>query len=331
MAVTEHVIINSTRRDIASLVPGRKAQLANRIRPTSFGVTSITATLGPMMAAQDVVIQGLTSIATLRTVYAATFDDIDPSDPSSALCNATFRGPVGTLDQLIGTFVYTDNDSLNCSVTMPLGNLPTSGMLTDVLTLSSQIISMQTTDAAIAIDVQQSADNKWYNLLLQSSASGMVTVTATGGCTANGLPTLLSNVQMFANLEADQFQLDFGHRCGAPIGRIEGSQQSPLSTGATVWVPIYMHSSAQAALQSFTGMWQYQLGTLQILDVVKPGSTNTIAGYDCFKYSDKVALAYSIADDRVKLNIVWPEEPLPLCALTTGPRYSVIAVLHLQV
>jgi hypothetical protein len=90
-------------------------------------------------------------------------------------------------------------------------------MLTDVLTLSSQIASMQSSDASIAIDTQQVAGDTWYNLILENSASSAVTLTATGSCTPDGQPTLSSDVRVFANVEAEELQLDIGNRCGMPI------------------------------------------------------------------------------------------------------------------
>lgn len=332
--MTTYAALSSSDPGVAALVAGRVAGLGNRVKPTALGDVIIDARLGSATVASPVTVQGVTSIASMSTSFTASADGVDAADPSRPLCTRTLRGTVGTLGQLIGTFAYTESDGLNCTVTMPLGNLPAAGLLTDVLNVASQVTSMTSSGAAITVEEDTSSPGDTaYLLTLRGSAERAVAVTTTGSCTADGQPTLRGDVEVFANVEAEALQLDIGNRCGAPLGGRNGTTQGLLPAGGSVWVPVYFRADDTTRMQSITALWQFAAGSLTVSDVVKPGTAvETEPAYDCFTYSSKVALAYSAAVDRVKFNVVWPQEVLPACAPSPGAeRYSVIAVMRIQV
>jgi hypothetical protein len=139
---------------------------------------------------------------------------------------------------------------------------------------------------------------------------------------------------MFANLEARNTSLDFGHRCGAPISSASTSATlaaTPLPTGATTWLPLYLSMPPSYYMKSVSAVLTYDASKLRVINVRSPDEPPQDSGggsagfYDSFTLND-AAFTVNYGDtNAVTVTLVWPEPQKLLQGLT------VIALLYVQV
>lgn len=138
---------------------------------------------------------------------------------------------------------------------------------------------------------------------------------------------------IFANLEAREASLDFGHRCGAPVsaGSPPATAGTPLATGATTWLPLYLSISPTLYMKSVSAVVAYDTSKLRVIAVRSPDepAAESAGGsaefYDTFTLND-AAFTVNYGDtNAVTVTIVWPE-PQQLAQQVTA-----IALLYVEV
>lgn len=199
--VTSSASFASSDASVAALATNANGAVSNRIRPSSFGSATISATLGSQTVNASVAIVGSTSISSIALATLFDSDGVDASDPSVVQCSSTFRGDIGATSELVATFYFADNDVLACPVTVPVGSLSRTAIQDDYITLQSAL-------SGIASDRSQSVTvvaPDWlpphpsgFDLLLQDSAPDVVTLTATSTCVAAGVFFALAGSLKFA-------------------------------------------------------------------------------------------------------------------------------------
>jgi hypothetical protein len=260
--VTHTVNSASTPAPISLISNAANSTLLNHISPSSSGIATIGSAMGDLTVdVQVTVLAASTTISSVR-IQDATFspDGVVEADPSYALCSDTFRGLPGDKADLRAVFTYTDeDDGLSCPFELPIGDLaPSPRPLHDVSVLISSLTS---SGPAITIDAG-------HNLELQQSSASPVQLTATVNTQCN--PANISDAQLvYANLEAEAYQVDLGHRCGAPVGKIsdDGTTQRLLAIGDTEVLPVRLSVPVGATLQSITIATTFDDTLLEVNDV----------------------------------------------------------------
>lgn len=148
-----------------------------------------------------------------------------------------------------------------------------------------------------------------------------------------GDPNIVGTTSIFANLEAREASLDFGHRCGAPIASVSppATLGTPLAIGATVWLPLYLSISTTLYMKSVSAVVTYDTSKLRVIAVRSPDEApDESAGgsaefYDSFTLND-AAFTVNYGDtNAVTVTLVWPEpQQLP-------QQVSAIALLYVEV
>lgn len=148
-----------------------------------------------------------------------------------------------------------------------------------------------------------------------------------------GDPNVVNTTTIFANLEARDESLDFGHRCAAPVSSVATAATvgSPLARGDTAWLPLYLSISPSLYMKSVSAVVTYDDSKLRVIAVRSPeGPADAAAGgsagfYDSFTLND-AAFTVNYGDtNAVTVTLVWPE-PHQL-----AQQVSVIAVLYVEV
>ena len=319
----------------------KNTSLINHVAPQAFGSANIVSTIGAgaITLSSDpvpITVAGTTSIASIEILRGA-FDDLNVSatDPSFALCNNTFRGFVGDEAELRGRFTYTDDDGLACPFELPLGTLtppppPPLAPLHDVTVLVP--------NGGLASSDTSSIQIGGRNLQLQQSSAGEVLITATvaAACSASGTADISGSAPIFANLEAEDYQLDVGHRCGAPVGIVQGASQQPLAVGQSTWLPVRLAVPAGNAMQTITFALTYDDAYLTInasrfgveqglpeFAAVNSGDTNAIRyngvwscqGKEVPSASDLLEFEFQVRNSSTRHMTQYTTSPVPLCVL----------------
>lgn len=148
-----------------------------------------------------------------------------------------------------------------------------------------------------------------------------------------GDPNVVGTTAIFANLEPRDTSLDFGHRCGAPMSSVSplATLGTPLTTGDTAWLPLYLSISPQLYMKSVSAVVTYATSKLRVIAVRSPdeapdASTGGSAGfYDSFTLKDAMFTVNYGDTNAVTVTLVWPEpQQLPR-------QVSVIALLYVEV
>ena len=293
--------------------------LSNYITPDAAnapGVANIVLTMGSLSSTVPVTVGGTTSIASIQ-LNDPSFesDDVDAADVSFELCSATFRGFVGDQSQLSATFTYTDED-LACPFTLPLAALdPSSAPRHDPGVLIQALTSADT--AAITTSSRY--------LVLQDSSVASVTITAdvAAQCTASGFADMSGDLPIYANLKARDYQVDFGHQCGAPVALMVSRRvQRPLALGDTVQLPMRLAKPDGAVMRSITIATEYDDTLLTVTDWNTEGAGATFT--PALNYGDS---------NVVRFNGVWSSTSQPgrlqlLFNLLINVRYICSACLR---
>lgn len=170
----------------------------------------------------------------------------------------------------------------------------------------------------------------WSVAAVHGCGDGGFLLTATP---CAGDPAIVNTTSVFANLEAREASLDFGHRCGAPISTVSSpaAAGTPLAMGSTAWLPLYLSISPTLYMKSVSAVVTYDISKLRVVAVRSPdeaadASAGGSAGfYDSFTLND-AAFTVNYGDtNAVTVTIVWPE-PQQLLQQVTA-----IALLHVEV
>lgn len=309
--------------------------ISNRIRPRGIGAATVTATLGAETTSAAVTVAGVTAISSIALAPTYVSSGVDAGDPSEPACSRTFRGDIGAVSELIGTFDFTDTDTISCPVTMPLGTLSRTAALDDVLTLQSALAALSSSNpAAITVDaaVWTNPARNGFDLRLVDSAADAVTLTARSTCVAAGAPDVTSTAALYANLEARETFLDVGGRCGPPLAAAASAGAAALlRVGELAAVPLYLTVSGGKLMKSVSAVVTFDESVLRVRAVRSPevaaaaGGCGAAPFYDAFTLAD-ATLTVNFGDtNAVTVALVWANP-------TVMPRaVNVLAVICVEV
>lgn len=222
---------------------------------------------------------------------------------------------MGDEAELTARFAYTDDDGLSCPFELPLGTLTPPP--------AAPLVPLHDIAVLVPTGAQSSADPSSIqvigrNLQLQQSSTGAVLVTATvaAACSTSGAADVSDSAPIFANLEAEDYQLDFGHRCGAPVGILQGTaNQQPLTEGQATWLPVRLALPAGTAMQAITLAITYD-DAYVAASATRFGGGAQLPEYPAVNYGDTNAVRY---------NGVWQ------CEGTAVPTSVVLLEVQIQV
>jgi hypothetical protein len=246
--VTHH--ISSTALDLRS--NSFNASLQNLLYPLSSGTADIVSTMGNMQCTVPVTIAGDTSIAKITLLEKQFPDkDVDVQDPSQFLCSSTFRGYPGDEASVYARFMYSQHDGLACPFVLPLGNL-----MSQVPPLHNMSVIIDTIQTSDTLSVRMTQDRNL--MLVQSSVAELsVNATVSAFCVDPGSSSVSDHIFIHANIEAEDYQFDVGHRCGSPISHISSGSQRELRVGDSEWLPMRFTVPANNSMQALTVAMTY--------------------------------------------------------------------------
>lgn len=308
-------------------------QIDNYMAPQALGDTVVDiATKSDccnQVASVDVSVQGTTDISGI-SILEPIFDgsDVASTDPSAALCPKTFRGQPGYVAGLEAEFTYAEHDGLACPFRLPLGTLrQVERPVHDVSTLLGSLAS--TGPSVVSVNADQ-------NLVLQGSSVQKIQITAAleGACTSSGdasNPGESDSTDVYANLEATDYQLDVGHRCGSPMAKLyvngsDTAQRLLAANEESDAMQVRIVTPASNLLQSVTLAITYDADDLSVT-----AATCTVAAagskqpaYSAVNFGDTNALRYngvwSAEGTSVSNQTVLLEFRLKVCfSLCLGP------------
>lgn len=262
------------------------------VEPEQLGSASIAIAVGNMNASVPIDVSGSAAVSAIDLREPRFVDtDVPDVDPSHALCSKTFRGHVGDPAPLTARFKW--QDELCWSPETNLCEVPAL-----VATLTSSEV------AAIA-------PSAGCSLTLQGSSTFDVDVTAGVDpvCTADGA-TLTDTITLFSNLEANPYEFDLGHRCGAAFAVLDDGVLRPVRPAAaaeapaTFYVPVSLNVPSGGEVLSLTTAHTFNNTVLEAVGVHSQGCG--CADVPAF-YDANTGLSGSNFGDTnaVRVNTVW--------------------------
>ena len=267
------------------------------LKPANLGTATIAISVGSMGALSTAVpieVSGSAPVSAF-TLNEPQFgdDDVPADDPSRALCSRTFRGQADDTAPLTATFRWQDEE---CPVVSNLCDVPAT-----CITLASSEPAAVTPSASCSMTLR---DSSTFDVAITAAVDPAYSVIG---------PALSDTIEIFSNLEPEQYQLDLGHRCGAAFAVLDNGSQQPPRVAAAASAPTVLHvpvrlNVAGGEMLSYTATHTFDDTVLEPMGVHTQGcGSGTCAGLPSFYDANAGGLSSSNYGDTnaVHVNTVW--------------------------